>query len=94
MPYVYETEGVCATTITVELDGDVIKRVEFENGCDGNLKAISRVVQGMTVGDVERYFSGITCDDRNTSCSAQLAIAVRRAFEEAQNPEGDAKSPS
>ena len=53
----------------------------FTGGCNGNLQAISRVVEGMTVEQIEGYFKGISCNGRGTSCSDQLATAVRKAKE-------------
>lgn len=50
MKGLYKTEGVCSAYIGVELDGDIIKRVEFMGGCQGNLQAVARLVQGMHVG--------------------------------------------
>ena len=52
-----------------------------KGGCNGNLQAISRVVEGMTVEQIEGYFKGISCNGRGTSCSDQLATAVRKAKE-------------
>jgi uncharacterized protein (TIGR03905 family) len=81
MPFIYKTEGVCPTYITVTLDNDVIEDVQFDGGCDGNLKAIRILVRGMTVQKVQEYFSDIVCEDKKTSCSAQLAKAVLKAYE-------------
>lgn len=79
MTYVYKTKGTCARSITVELDGDVIKSVSFEGGCNGNLKGISRLVEGMTVEQIEKLLTGVTCGFKTTSCPDQLAKAVREA---------------
>jgi uncharacterized protein (TIGR03905 family) len=81
MAYIYKTVNICPSAITVQLNGDVVEDVGFDGGCDGNLKAIRRIVIGMTVKELENYFSEITCGDKNTSCTAQLSIAVRRAYE-------------
>ncbi len=82
MKHEYETEGVCPSMIFFELDGNIIRKVSFRGGCDGNLKAISRIIEGMTVEEIEEKFKGIQCDERDTSCSDQLAVAVRKAYEE------------
>lgn len=82
MKYTYKTKGTCAIQITFDIDGDVITNVSFLGGCNGNLKAISRVVDGMTVSQIENYFTGLTCGMKSTSCSDQLAKAVRAAYEE------------
>ena len=82
MTYTYTPRGVCSRKMTVELENGVIKSVSVEGGCNGNLQAISRVVDGMTVGQVESYFRGISCGGKGTSCSDQLAQAVRAAYEQ------------
>lgn len=85
MTYTYKTKGTCATQITFDIDGDKITNVSFFGGCNGNLKAISRVVDKMTVSQIENYFSGLTCGNKPTSCSDQLAKAVRAAYNEEHN---------
>ena len=83
MRYSYRTKGVCSTQINFDLEGDVITNVEFISGCNGNLKAISKLVNGMTVDQIEGYLRGNTCGYKSTSCADQLAIAVRQAYERA-----------
>ncbi len=85
MQYTYKTKGTCAVQISFDLDGDKVTNVSFLGGCNGNLKAISRVVDGMSVDEIEGYFSGLTCGMKNTSCSDQLAKAVRCAYNEAHS---------
>lgn len=83
MEYIYNTENVCARRIKVELNGEIIKNVEFlDGGCNGNLKAVPRLVEGMTVEQVENTLGGITCGRRPTSCADQLTKAVRAAYEQ------------
>lgn len=82
MNYTYRTKGTCAAQITFDIDDNVITNVSFLGGCNGNLKAISRVVEGMTVEQIEGYFSNLTCGMKSTSCSDQLAKAVRCAYDE------------
>ncbi len=79
MKYSYKTRGVCAMEIRFDLDGDVVRNVSFYGGCDGNLKAISKLVDGMTVDEIERKLRGNTCGRKPTSCADQLARAVREA---------------
>ena len=81
MIYLYKTRGTCSTMIEVELDGKIVKNVKFTGGCNGNLKAIPVLVQGMTVDEVEQKLSGISCSGRPTSCGDQLAKACRAAYE-------------
>lgn len=83
MEYIYNTEGVCARRIKFNIDGDVITNVEFlDGGCNGNLKAIPRLVDGMTVSQIENTLGGITCGRRPSSCADQFSKAVRAAYEE------------
>ena len=88
MEYVYYTKGTCSQAIRLELEGDVVHNVQFFGGCDGNLKGIPRLVEGMTVDEVEQRLKGITCGWKPTSCPDQLACAVRKAWEESQKQEG------
>ncbi len=85
MHYTYKTKGTCSTQIDLELEGDVVKHVSFTNGCNGNLKAVSSLVQGLTVAEIEGKLKGITCGPRSTSCGDQLARACREALNAAQN---------
>lgn len=66
----YKPHGVCPMNISFDLDGDTVHNVSFKGGCNGNLQAISRVVEGMTVEQIEGYFKGISCNGRGTSCSS------------------------
>lgn len=80
MSYLYKTKGTCSTQIKVDLDGNVIKSVEFTGGCNGNLNGISKIVEGMTVEDIVSKFSGIKCGNKSTSCPDQLSLAVQEAY--------------
>ena len=80
MKYTYKTRGVCAMKIEFDLDGDVVRNIRFLGGCDGNLKAISKLVDGMTVDQIESKLRGNTCGRKPTSCADQLARAVREAL--------------
>jgi uncharacterized protein (TIGR03905 family) len=51
--------------------------VSFKNGCDGNLKGISSLVEGLPVSDVIARLDGIKCEDKCTSCPDQLAKALK-----------------
>lgn len=78
----YIPEGVCASLIHVELDGDIIKNTEFVGGCNGNTKGLSSLVIGMDVNDAISRLEGITCGFRSTSCPDQLSKALRQAIAE------------
>ncbi len=82
MRYSYKTKMTCSQQINFDIDGNVISNIEFVGGCNGNLKAISKLVDGWTVEKIESYLSGNTCGMRPTSCADQLARAVRAAYNE------------
>ena len=81
MSYVYKTKGTCSSLIEVELEGNIVRNVKFTGGCPGNLKAIPKLVEGLTVEEVEKRISGVTCGMKGTSCGDQLAKACRAALE-------------
>lgn len=81
MKYNYKNNGTCSRSIDIELDGDIIKSVKFYGGCNGNLKGISSIVEGMNVKDVIKRFKGIKCGFKDTSCPDQLAKALEEALE-------------
>lgn len=78
----YRTQFTCAMEIDFDLDGDVVSNIEFIGGCNGNLKAISKLVDGFTVEQIEDKLLGNTCGMKPTSCADQLAKAVRKAYNE------------
>lgn len=84
MRYEVRTRNVCSSRIAFDLNGDVVKNVVFTGGCNGNLKAVSKLVDGMTVEQIEGYLKGNTCGLRDTSCADQLAQAVRKCYEESR----------
>lgn len=84
MKYVYITNGTCSRKITFDINDNIITNISFAGGCNGNLKAISKLVDGWTVNDIESKLLGNECGFRGTSCADQLALAVRQAYEENQ----------
>ena len=82
MRYDYKTQIVCAQVISFDIDDDVITNISFMGGCNGNLKAIAKLVDGWTVDKIESYLLGNICGRKPTSCADQLAIAVRKAYDE------------
>ena len=81
MHYRYKTFGTCSVYIDFDLNDDVVSNITFTGGCNGNLKAISKLVDGWTVEKIEQYLRGNTCGPRPTSCADQLARGVREAYE-------------
>ena len=85
MTYTYNNKGTCSVRTVVELNDDhTIKSVQILGGCDGNLKAVSKLVDGMSVAQIEALLRGNTCGPRSTSCADQLAVAVQQAYEQEQ----------
>ena len=84
--YDFVPRGVGSRAIHLDLsdDGRTIQGVSFEGGCDGNLKAVSKLVDGMSVAQIEALLRGNTCGPRSTSCADQLAVAVQQAYEQEQ----------
>ncbi|MCI9075452.1 MAG: TIGR03905 family TSCPD domain-containing protein [Dorea sp.] len=79
---VYKTQGTCSQAIQLELDGDVIKSVEFVGGCSGNTQGVASLVQGMKAEEAISRLEGIRCGFKSTSCPDQLAKALRAAMAE------------
>ena len=76
----YKTKNTCAQLISFDFSDDgTIHNISFYGGCNGNLKAISKLVDGWTVEQIEEKLAGNTCGMRPTSCADQLAKAVRAA---------------
>jgi len=78
MQYSYTTTGTCAKIITFDKDENgIITNVKFFGGCPGNLKAVSKLVNGMSADKIYELLSGNLCGDKPTSCADQLAKAVK-----------------
>lgn len=86
MKYSYQTKGVCSRQIDLEINDNIITNVKFYGGCDGNLKAIPILVDGLTVEQIVEKCSGIQCGFKDTSCADQLSKAVLSAQKEANSP--------
>ena len=80
MTYTYKTQGTCSRKITFDLEDGIVKNVNFEGGCNGNLKGISALVEGKEAEDVIKMISGITCGFKSTSCPDQLATALAQVL--------------
>nr|WP_297703439.1 TIGR03905 family TSCPD domain-containing protein [uncultured Butyrivibrio sp.] len=80
---VYKTKGTCSTQIDIEVEGGIIKHVEFTKGCNGNLQGVSRLVEGMKCEDAIAKLRGIKCGFKDTSCPDQLSYAIEQAMQQA-----------
>lgn len=79
MQYEYKTKGTCSQKILFELEEGIVKNVQFIGGCNGNLKGICALVDGMEVDEVISRIDGICCGMKPTSCPDQLARALKEA---------------
>ncbi len=80
MKYDYIPKGVCARKISFEINDGIINNVQFQGGCNGNLKAISKLVEGKKAEEIGQILDGNTCGMKNTSCADQLAKALKKAL--------------
>ncbi len=72
----YRTKGTCSTAIHFTRDGEIIRDIAFDGGCNGNLKAIAKLCEGMKASDIAHILGGNLCGSKGTSCADQLAKAV------------------
>ena len=81
MQYEYRTKATCSQRIIFEIEDNILKNVQFVGGCNGNLKGISALVEGLNVDDVIAKLEGIHCGFKTTSCPDQLAKALKEVKE-------------
>lgn len=79
MQYTYKTKGTCSQMISFEIDNGKVSNVQFFGGCNGNLKGIATLVEGMDIDEVISRIEGIKCGMKNTCCPDQLAKALTAA---------------
>lgn len=82
MKFSYKTNGTCSYQINFSLNNDIVNKVEFLGGCNGNTKGIAALVEGMKVDDVIQRLNSIKCGIKSTSCPDQLAKALLKAKSE------------
>ena len=75
--YQYTTQGVCSKAIHFDVEDNKVKNVSYVAGCNGNLKGISSLVEGMDIDEVIARLEGTTCGAKKTSCPDQLAQALK-----------------
>ena len=81
MQFTYKTRGTCSQMISFEVNNDIVTNVQFFGGCNGNLKGIAKLVEGMNIDEVITRVEGIHCGMKATSCPDQLAQALKKAKE-------------
>ncbi len=80
MTITYQPKGVCSRLMRVEVEDGIIRQVEVQGGCSGNLQGISRLLVGMPVQQAIERMEGVRCGGKPTSCPDQLAKALRQAL--------------
>jgi len=84
MRHTYKTQGTCATEIEFDINDGIITNISFKSGCNGNLKALSSLADGLTAEEIIKKCKGINCGEgfrsKGTSCADQLAQAIEKAI--------------
>ena len=80
MQYSYQTSGTCSREILFEIEDGKVMNVQYIGGCNGYLKGIGALIEGMDVNEAISRLEGITCGPKNTSCPDQLAKALNKAL--------------
>lgn len=76
-----ELFGVCAKSVQYSIDEQgLVHDLAFNGGCDGNQKAVGRLVEGRPVAEVAEILSGISCGRKSTSCADQFAQRLKEEF--------------
>lgn len=74
----YKPVGVCSKEINFDIDEEgKIYNLTFIGGCNGNLKAIARLLEGADAKKAMQILEGNTCGPRQTSCADQLSKAIK-----------------
>lgn len=79
MKFEYKTQGVCASKIEFEIEGDVVNNIHYIGGCNGNTQGVAKLANGRKVDEVISLLQGIRCGFKATSCPDQLAQALAEA---------------
>ena len=84
MHYTFYPQGVCSRKIDLDIENSRVPNIHYLGGCNGNLKALGALAEGMTVEEVIQRLDGIHCGERSTSCSDQLARNLKQVLAEAK----------
>lgn len=76
MNYIYKPNGVCSIKMEFNIENDIIKDMNVVGGCNGNLKGIKSLIIGQNIDYVINKLKGIKCNNKNTSCPDQIALAL------------------
>lgn len=80
MTYTRKNKGVCSESTTVTIEGGIIRSILVAEGCEGNLKGVCALLVGRKAHEAAALLQGITCDNKNTSCPAQIALCLEEAL--------------
>ena len=80
MKITHRNHGVCSSSVSFELENGIVHNVSFVGGCNGNLKAISRLAEGRTAEELISLLKGNTCGFKDTSCADQFAEGLEQAL--------------
>ena len=84
MEYKFKPKDVCPSEISFNIENGIVTDIKFNGGCNGNLKMLSKLLNGKPAEEIVNACSGNTCGRRPTSCADQLAIAVAKAAKKAK----------
>lgn len=84
MTYEYTPRGVCSQRMIIDVENGTVKSLKVLGGCNGNLQGISKLVEGLSIGEVIKRLEGIRCGMKPTSCPDQLAQAMKLIKEESK----------
>lgn len=68
---------VCSVQIDFDLVDGKIHNLVYTRGCNGNLQAIGRLLEGMDGNKAAEILSGVNCNGRGTSCTDQLSRVLK-----------------
>ncbi|MBQ2785568.1 MAG: TIGR03905 family TSCPD domain-containing protein [Oscillospiraceae bacterium] len=77
MQFEHQNKGTCSRSVLFDIEDGKVKNVQYFGGCNGNLKGIGALVEGMEVDEAIRRLEGIQCGMKATSCPDQLAQALK-----------------
>lgn len=80
MHYTLYPQNVCSTRIDLDVVDGRVHNIVYTGGCNGNLKALGTLAEGMPAKELIEKLKGIRCGASPTSCSDQLATLLQKAI--------------
>ncbi len=79
MEKTYSFSGTCSQNVAFDIDENhVVTNIRFRGGCNGNLKGLSALCEGMTAEEIISRLEGLKCGFRSTSCPDQFAKSLKK----------------